>query len=367
MNIILTGVTGTLGSQILLELLKLNEVSTIFLFIREKKNLTSLERFNRIIDSFKLNSIDIDTSLLNKKTTILNSADFFTPSNYLLPEANNYFIHSAGYVNLSTNPEDRNMIMKENLDFSKHIFSSFNSYIKKFTYISTAFSIGDIGGDIDNNYHGNKSPNYRNAYEESKHKTEKYLIESSKTKNVPLQILRPSVIGGNIEGIPKSYISKYMVYYLIGKFFYNNPLLEHNSIRLSANFKGGLNIVPVDYVAKVIVKVFTKNDIFQLNIVNKKCTNYITGFAKIIETVGFKKFSFLDNVKTENIDNKNPLEQFYYATIGNHLSPYTLSAPYEFDTKKLESILPLPKYNLEKYLEETIQFAMNHKFRNEKW
>lgn len=366
MNIILTGVTGTLGSQVLLELLKKETVEKVFLLIRDQKNLSTEQRFQKIVKSAIFNSQSAMLFNLNKKIQVLNSEEFFNPSKYLLEKDNNYFIHSAGYVNLSTDVSQKELIFKENFSFAKKIFETFHFYIDKFTYISTAFAIGDIGGRIENDYHNNITPYYRNAYEESKHKTEKYLLEEASKKDIEIQILRPSVIGGNAINKPLNYISKYMVYYLVGKFFYKNPLLENNTIRVSVNFKAGLNIIPVDYVAKVIAKVFLK-DIQQLNITHNKCTNLVTGLTRIIETTGFKQFSFLDNILTHHIKDKNKLENFYYSSIGNHLSPYTLSKPYEFDTEYLESILPIPQYNLEDYLEETIKTAIKNNFRNEKW
>lgn len=366
MNIILTGVSGTLGSQVLLELFKKKDIEKIFLLIRDKKNLLAHQRFERIITSisFKFSVLDIEE--IKRKTKVLNSKDFFNPKNYLSSSDSNYFIHSAGFVNLTTDPSQKEAIFEENFHFSKRIFETFNSFIKKFTYISTAFSIGDIGGLIKNNYHDTITPNYRNAYEASKHKTEQYLIEASDKKKVKIQILRPSVIGGNVEENPNHYISKYMVYYLIGKFFHKNPLLENNTIRLSVNFKTGLNIIPVDYVAKVISKVLFK-EVQQLNIVHRKSTNLVSGLKRIIKTIGYEHFSFLDNQLTSDIDNKNKLEEFYYQSIGEHLSPYTLSAPYEFDTKELEEILPMPTYDLEDYLEATIKYATKNNFKNEKW
>lgn len=367
MNVILTGVTGTLGSQVLLELFKRKDIETIYLFVRNKKQLNASQRFQRILDTFSKNNNKIDIPNLRNKTIILDENNFFNPKKYLSTKSENYFIHSAGYVNLSTKENDRESILNENFNFSKHVFETFNSCIKKFTYISTAFSIGDIEGEINDDYHNNINPNFRNAYEESKYKTEQYLIEESNKSNIAVQILRPSVIGGNIEKSPKSYISKFMVYYLIGKFFYKNPLLENNEIRLSANFKGGLNIIPVDYVAKVIAKAFLDNSVDQLNIVNKQSTNFISGFTKIIQTVGFKGFSFLNNIPTNTIENKNTLEEFYYSSSGNHLAPYTLSKPHQYNTNRLEAILPMPIYNLEEYLEETITYAMKNNFRNENW
>tara|TARA_R110000787_G_scaffold203793_4_gene314403 strand:- start:2474 stop:3574 length:1101 start_codon:yes stop_codon:yes gene_type:complete len=366
MNVILTGVTGTLGSQVLSELLRDKSIEKIYLLIRDKKTIIAKKRFQKIIESDIFNQGKIATSEIDKKVTVFNSKEFFTPSAYLTNKMDTYFIHSAGFVNLSTDISQRDLIFQENLGFAKEVFEVFSPYIHKFTYISTAFAIGDIGNLIDNNYHTEITPKYRNAYEESKHAAEKYLLKESRKKNIEIQILRPSVIGGNITSNPKNFISKFMVYYLVGKFFHKNPLLENNKMRISVNYKTGLNIVPVDYVAKVISKVFTKS-IQQLNIVNRKCTNLVTGLTRIIETVGYTNFSFLDTVLTKDILDKNKLEHFYYSSIGDHLSPYTLSLPHEYDTKLLEEICPMSYYNLEDYLEETIKYAVQNNFRNEKW
>jgi nucleoside-diphosphate-sugar epimerase len=361
MHIILTGVTGTLGSQVLLELLKNETIDKISLLIRDKKNLSAQQRFQRIIESELFCSETKMHPEVYRRIDVYNSEAFFKPATYLLMKNENYFIHSAGYVNLSTDVSQKELIFKENFSFAKKIFEAFHLYTKKFTYISTAFAIGDVGGKIENNFHDDVVPNYRNAYEESKHKTEKHLLEEGKKKGVQIQILRPSVIGGNVMNTPLNYISKYMVYYLVGKFFHKNPLLEGNEMRLSVNFKTGLNIIPVDYVAKVIVTVLRKN-IQELNIVQNKCTNIVTGLTRIIETVGYKQFSFLDNVLIQNM---NKLEKFYYSTIGNHLAPYTLSKPYEFNTSLLEEISPLPNYNLVDYLGETVKYAAENNFKNE--
>ena len=82
-----------------------------------------------------------------------------------------------------------------------------------------------------------------------------------------------------------------MVYYLLGKFFYKSYFGE-SSIRLAANFKTGLNIIPVDYVAKVIACVYPQ-DVEQLNIVHSESTNIVAGMSRIIKTVGFENFTFL--------------------------------------------------------------------------
>lgn len=364
MNIILTGVTGTLGSQVFYELVQQKAVKKIILLVRSKGAFSIKNRLNSVLTNAAAPAFVLEnTQAILQKLSIFETPEFLKPEAYLNPSECTYFIHSAGCVNLSTDSSQKELLFQENLEFTKTIFKAFSSYLTKFTYISTAFSIGDVGGLLDNDYH-NKAPNYRNYYEASKHATEKFLRKEEGKTGIKIQILRPSVLGGNIFKTSKYFISKYMVYYLIGRFFYKNPLGLSNSIRLALNTKTGLNIVPVDYAAKVIAKVFTKN-IAQLNIVQSKSTNVGVGMKRIAEAVGFTKYSFVNTTDCNFVlDAKNKFEEIYYRSIGLHLNRYLTSAPYEFDTALLESIVPMPLYNVEDYLSKTICYAKNHNFKS---
>ncbi len=368
MNVILTGVTGTLGSQVLYQLLQQKEIAKIYLLIRKKGKVTAKQRLKKVLDNPAAPSYVLkNKDALYTQIKVLETTDFLQPNNYLSVTDENYFIHSAGCVNLSTDVAQKEIIYAGNLEFTKTIFTVFSKYIKKFSYISTAFSIGDVGGLIGNDYHGKIKPKFRNFYEASKHATEQFLLEKEAITPVEIQILRPSVLGGNVYDTATYFISNYMVYYLLGKFFYNNPLLKNNSIRFAINTITGLNIVPVDYVAKVIATVFIQN-VSQLNIVQAKSTNVLKGMKKILEAVGFKEYTFVNTVNNDFVlDNKNRLENIYYKTIGLHLNRYLTSIPYEFDTTILEAIVSMPKYNIEDYLANTIIYAKQHDFEGEQW
>lgn len=366
-NVILTGTTGTLGSQVFYELLQQDNIKHIFLPVREKNGKSALQRIQNILNNDATPTfISENKDLISQKIKVLDMVAFFKPATFLSKKETNFFIHSAGSVNLSTDESQRDIIFSGVYEFTKDVFNAFSSYITKFTYISTAFSIGNIGGLIDNDYHTTKKPKYRNFYEEAKHTTEKYLLKKGKENNISIQILRPSVLGGNIFKNSPYFISNYMVYYLLGKFFYKNPL-ANTSIRLAANFKTGLNIIPVDYVAKIIANVYQKQ-IVQLNIVHSKSTNIVKGMGRILKAVEFNNFTIL-NSSTGGalLKGKNRLESIYYKTIGLHLNQYLTSEPYEYDTSLLESILPIPKYNTEDYLENTISYAKSKKFKGEDW
>lgn len=181
---------------------------------------------------------------------------------------------------------------------------------------------------------------------------------------MPVQILRPSVLGGNILKGPNFFISKYMVFYLFAKFFYKNRSAD--KVRITAHEDTGLNIIPTDYAAKVITKVFDR-PIEQLNIVHHTTTHIASGIKKIMSAVDFKHFNLTQQLIGQANGFESTLERFYYNTIGVHLTPYLTSKPCEWDTTVLQDILAIPDYNLEDYLENTIQFAKRHKFRNQLW
>jgi len=366
MNIILTGVTGTLGSKVLHELLeqKSQTIETIYLLVRKKQWLTPQQRVDTILQSDTApDFIKNNLHAFYDKIKVIDAAHMLAPASFLKKAHNTYFIHSAGYVNLSLDPTHKKEIFQENFELTKAIFSQYSAYIDKFIYVSTAFSIGDVSGNIDNDYLSSRSGKYRNNYEASKHASEHFLKTEAAKQKIALQILRPSVLGGNIFDT-KFFISKYMVFYLFAKFFHVTK--SKDTIRIQAKEKSGLNIIPVDYAAKVIVKVF-ETDIDQLNIVHSKTTPMTSGIRKILEAVGFTNFSITEDMISETVTFESKLEEFYYQTIGIHLSPYFNSQPHEWDTTLLEKIVPIPAYDLEQYLADAVKYATTNNFKNQRW
>jgi hypothetical protein len=134
-----------------------------------------------------------------------------------------------------------------------------------------------------------------------------------------------------------------MVFYLLAKFFHFTAQRRNNqdNVRFIINETTGLNIIPVDYVAKVIVKTFQRNDILQLNIVNDKSFNFAKGLQLIMKEVGYTNFTLIRN--TADFEYKNTIEKLYYESIGKHLKPYFITPPNEYDTVLLNSILEIPQ------------------------
>jgi nucleoside-diphosphate-sugar epimerase len=371
MKIILTGATGVLGSHIMYDVLEHfihNDIQgTLFLITRNKGKVPAKDRITELLSSHYTPKFlsDKGTATLLKYITIIDS-DLAQLENTALEQLKGaYFIHSAGYVNLSTDEDQKEKIFHENASITKAIFKTFSPFIKKFIYISTAFSSGTRSGLIANDFHNLEFQlDHRNAYENAKFHSETFIIQQCLQLQLPYQILRPSVIGGKMLGLENRYfIPKYMVFYLMAKFFHFTAQRKafQENVRFTINENTGLNIIPVDYVSKVIVKTFQRTDITQLNIVHNESFNLVKGLQLIMKEVGYTNFSILPNAL--DFDYKNTIEKLYYESIGKHLKPYLTSAANEYDTTLLNSILEIPKLDAESFT-DMIRYARLQNFKD---
>ena len=371
MKIILTGATGVLGSHIMYDVLEhfihTNIQGTLFLITRKKGNVAAKERITELLSSHYTPNIlsAKGTTALLKYITIIDTDLAQLEKTVLEQFKGAYFIHSAGYVNLSTDEDQKEKIFHENASLTKNLFTTFSPYIKKFIYISTAFSSGVRKGLIANDFHNLEFKlDHRNAYENAKFHSEEFVIQQCTQLQLPYQILRPSVIGGKMLGIENRYfIPKYMVFYLMAKFFHFTAQrkVAQENVRFTISENTGLNIIPVDYVSKVIVATFQRTDITQLNIVHNESFNLVKGLQLIMKEVGYTNFSILPNAL--DFDYKNTIEKLYYESIGKHLKPYLTSAANEYDTTILNSILEIPKLDAESFT-DMIRYARLHNFKD---
>jgi nucleoside-diphosphate-sugar epimerase len=371
MKIILTGATGVLGSHIMYDVLEhfihTNIQGTLFLITRKKGNVAAKERITELLSSHYTPNIlsAKGTTALLKYITIIDTDLAQLEKTVLEQFKGAYFIHSAGYVNLSTDEDQKEKIFHENASLTKNLFTTFSPYIKKFIYISTAFSSGVRKGLIANDFHNLEFKlDHRNAYENAKFHSEEFVIQQCTQLQLPYQILRPSVIGGKMLGIENRYfIPKYMVFYLMAKFFHFTAQrkVAQENVRFTISENTGLNIIPVDYVSKVIVATFQRTDITQLNIVHNESFNLVKGLQLIMKEVGYTNFSILPNAL--DFDYKNTIEKLYYESIGKHLKPYLTSAANEYDTTLLNSILEIPKLDAESFT-DMIRYARLHNFKD---
>ncbi len=366
MKIILSGGTGVLGSELIFEFLEYfieNGIDgKLFLIARGNTKVTAAERINTLLrSSFVPQKIrEIGLEGIKSFIEVIESNNYAAPDAQKLRDA--YFIHSAGYVNLSTDAQHYEAIYTENKKVTENFLSIYGPYIKKFIYVSTAYCSGVRAGLISNDFENlNFKPDFRNAYEKAKFESEKYVARYCTEKGIEYQILRPSVIGGKLIGEEnKFHVLKYMGFYLLGKFFhFYSKSKKNENVRIPITFDTGLNIIPVDYVAKVILKSFQRQDIIQLNIAHEKSYDIAGGIKIIMEEAGHPNFNLVP--LEEFKEYQNFTERLYFEKIGKHLSPYLNAPKNEYDTQLLSSILPIPEIDAQTF-RGMIRYGVDNNF-----
>jgi thioester reductase-like protein len=383
-NVLLTGATGILGRHVLYELLHLyvsgEKKGRLIVVIRANSDQSSLERLKTIIvhrfrpayltghtlnDLLKYITV-IDTPLeeLNHShVSLLNGLD------------NLYVIHSAAATDLSDTEAAHQSAFSFNYLATKHLISWCTPILRKFIFISSAFSIGHFEGVITDRYikyNPDGSPllseaiKNRNPYERFKIKMEYELIEYCRQHGKSWQIIRPSSICGRMLDEPLYYTPTFNVFYLLGKFLLtcgsSNILRNGDKIRIESNPAGSMNIVPVDYVAKAIVKSFENDGIDQLNAVSSRQipVAYLLQCMCSYEGVRCELTAYKPSAESMSLAEKQ-----YYETIGPMFSSYFSTPNYQFDTTNLRSIMSgIVEADVQKQFKDLYEFAYENKFRS---
>lgn len=369
-NVFLTGVTGLIGRHVLYELLKKNiegkHNGKIYLLIRSNKDQTARERLDDLLSHKFLPSYleKFDLNFLTSFTECIEG-DLCEPTlrKQILEKIDKKekinIIHSAATTNLFHNEESKQSVIDINYNGSKNLMNAFKDYDTKFTYISTAFSCGVREGIIENEYLDTPNDKFRNPYEMYKIKFERELRDQCIEKGIEYQILRPSIVCGRLMDHNLYFTSKFDVIYGLAKFFYRlNQKGINDKFRIFLNKEANLNVISVDYVAKVICEVFL-SDIKELNIVHSKSVNCESLISKLIESVGYTNYEFVDD-KPLDLTRR---EKSYYTTAGLVFEQYLGAPQNEYDTNVLiQNTKHLSQPLIEENINNIIDFAIEHDF-----
>ncbi|WP_422381446.1 SDR family oxidoreductase [Marinicellulosiphila megalodicopiae] len=367
-NILLTGVTGLVGRHILYELLLENikgiSINKIFVTIRATEQ-SPYDRLQELFDlgscptsltkfpfEYFLNFIDIiNTDLLSDNLEALLKDRL--PHDLTV-------IHSAASTNLASNDAAKADVFDNNMIATFHLLKAVASKTKKVCYLSSSFAIGQKEGVITDDYLTSTNGSSRNHYEQYKLQTEKSVVEFCKSHNMQWQILRPSIVCGRLLEKPYYYMSKFDVFYGFAKCaaFLQNKTNKQSPLRVTCNMVSSLNIVPADYVAKVICKSI-HCDIKQLNIVHKNNVNSRLLVSEIFKSVGLAHFKIV----SETPSDLTKAERFYYATAGSIFTEYLCSPEQSFDVRELKKIahdVELPE--IQNALPKLLEYAAKCEF-----
>jgi nucleoside-diphosphate-sugar epimerase len=268
-TVLVTGATGLLGKQILIQLLARDYT------IYAVKRASSLIPLN----NKKIQWIEIKSIKNNVLEQISNKIDFV--------------IHAGAMVSYKKSDEEK--IYKVNTNWTYHLAKDAKEAgVKKFIFIS---SISALGKNSANHKIDESTPKTENEfltnYGKSKRKAEEYLWKLSK-EGLPIIIFNPSVI----IGPAKRYQSSAQLFAYVGdqKPFYTQGLI---------------NYIDVRDVAEIIIQSLEHKSINEQFILNAGSISYQEFFGKIAEKlkvkapkIGVPKFLVILGAILENIFSK---------------------------------------------------------------
>ncbi len=363
MRIGITGATGLLGSNFLYEVIKenynnLNDLH-IVLFGRESKDESFITRIYNLFFDEKREYLTIEKQYINAvKSFLQNNVKYidcdFTHKDLKINSENkkwlksieiDCFYHIGALTDLRLTKITSENVNEVNVIGTTHLMElAIQLNIAEFAYVGTAYASGKKTGIIPADYI-NINESFNNGYEISKLKGEIVAREFCEKNKIKAKFFRPSVICGRLIDGNFGAVNKFDVFYQYCLFFlwlkYNNGCninelysREMNfDIRMYYNLNGGLNIVPVDYIAKIMYWAYILDAPFQsYNLVNKTDTKnqfYIKQMLDFLSITGIKN----TNKKPEKL---SKTEKMYYKHCGDIFEPYLTYENKKFDLKSIE-------------------------------
>jgi len=369
-NILLSGSTGILGSNVLFELLRQfasGELSgKLGLIVRPGTGIHfSLgNRINQILDSsfipdylkgYSRSELLKPVFIIHKEVHQILSSDFPPDFTGVL------FIHIAGSVNLANSDVVSNEIEYNNYLGTQIVLRNTLPILQKFVFISTAYASGHREGIIGDDFMTYSDFKFRNPYEQFKNKIEHEIVGFCEQNQIEWQILRPSIICGRLIDTPLYFIPRFSVFYLICKFFYllKKCLPTDPMIRLYVASDPGLNIIPVDYVAKAISRLI-HSSIQQVNLVHTTNVSISDLFIMGLKEFNYKNFSLTE----QSINEPTIFEKRYDKTINSQLLPYLDTPAHQFDSTLVRQVLhDFKEPDVLAQFKGLIRFAAEHHFK----
>lgn len=366
LTFLLTGSTGLLGRNLLMEIIKNNrdnlENIEIIILGRSSKILSLHDRTMAMLEGELLDYIG-DAKINQNKQNLLNGISEsltcveaaldklnlgISPDNIKLLSSKqiDFFFHIAALTDFRSGDAVQKVLDKINVFGTEQVLNLLPKLtVKEFCYISSAYVCGMTTGNIMPDY-VNIDQEFRNYYEKTKLKAEIMVRNFCNNQNIKFRIFRPSTISGRLMENPIGSLSKIDVFYEWCSFFYrykkkqlgkesciNEPLSV--DLRFHYSQESGLNIVPADYIGKIIYTVCINNHKEQsFHVVNNAETPHKLYTDIMLESINVSGVKYAKDVPVD----KNRLETLYYKTVGSIYTPYITMKPMLFNVDNLQDV-----------------------------
>lgn len=251
-NIFVTGATGFLGSHFVQQWLR-TESGHCFALVRDKDSLTGASRLAAALEAAQWANGTSEQVPTNSLTPI--DGDVTRPLAGITPESVAHlreagvdiFWHFASDLRF----EDRNheTTRRINVDGARHALALAVALgVRRFVYVSTAYVCGRQAGLIEETLVPLQQE-FSNGYEASKAEAEHLLVAGCERLDLPLTILRPSIVIGP-SSTKSAYGSETGLFSLIHAVMWirSSQSGQTTNLRIPACSDAEINFIPVDCV-----------------------------------------------------------------------------------------------------------------------
>ena len=322
-NVLLTGITGLVGSSFATEALRRDKGLRLTALVRGQGTKNAHVRARESVEEQCAldGTPELTEEFLDRIEIVAGDVadDELTTNKHILKGYDTVF-HCAADVNLGKDPFGHTYFT--NYQGAKNMVKIAKTLgIKNFQYVSTAYVSGHHDGVVKED---GLLPNpvFNNAYEKSKY----YAEQMVRASGLPFTIYRPSIIVGRLtDGAIRKPLAFYRILEFLLKLKKHHCAKKHlipsdlvtMPLRLEATPSESVYFVPIDYIQKTITRLFFKPP--------ENRTYHLTGNSpvstKAIERVVGATLKVKGVVVEEKVHNPSMDEKLVHKFIGD-LLPY---------------------------------------------
>ncbi len=325
-TILLTGVTGNLGSWLAGEMLR--QGNRVLALMRNSTYEDADKRLDRIF-----NIVGADPLRDNIEAVLGDICDKGLGSKLKTGGAMNIskVVHCAACTKFGTS--DAESIHVTNIEGTGNVLELARDLSVPVVHVSSAYVAGKRTG-VAKEDELDMGQDFNNVYEYTKNEAEKLVCAWSKENSIPTIILRPSIVmGDTVHGRTIRFNSMYDLIRVLELIMSN---LGDEVIRIAANGETTKNIIPVDYFAETAWCIINANIPGTYHITNPSPPT-LSDLAEILSNLfGKNQYKFIPH---ESFDDSKltRIEQIVNEAMTAYKS-YTISEPV-FDQSNTQKIL----------------------------
>ena len=354
-SIFLTGVTGTLGKELIREILETSN-DRLFVLIRRKGRNSHWDRARKILSDYGLERYLGTRVEVFEGDVTFPGLGLREDERKVLRKEVCEFYHVAALTALNGSREECERInvggTEQALALAWDLRRQGN--LERFFYFSTAYVAGSKQTYCAREDGLPEKPAHANFYESSKYQAEKK-VRAAGAEGLPVTIFRPSiVVGDSLTGE----VSEFNVIYPFMKLFAHG-ILKILPTRLENSF----NIVPIDFVIKASLAIARQNESIgkTFHLVTK--TPPTIGMLLQLKNEVYPELPAIEVISPEDFrkENLGPMEQ----TVFEMLEPYLgyLNDSLTFDTTMTATMLEKTDISFPKtdygFLRTLLQYAVD--------